>query len=31
MSRENEGKHGKTEEDISEKLIIMLEQKISVK
>jgi len=31
MSRADEGKHGKTEEDVSEKLIIVLEQKISVK
>lgn len=31
MSRADERKHGKTEEDISEKLIIMLEQKLSVK
>lgn len=31
MSTADEGNHGKTEEDISEKLIIMLEQKISVK
>lgn len=31
MSRADEGKHGKTEEDVSEKLIIVLEQKILVK